>query len=687
MRCVKEKNYRYISIFLSLLFCLSFFFSPNINGKEDVALSAEELFSAVESEYISLPATHNYEESIDMLYNPERGRSFSGGGQLSATKSQSFWDEWTLGQDMKNYDVGYVGLRFGLEAFSDNGPVAVEDGVLNGNSGKVVAYHGKDQLITDVALNSLRDIFQKCRNVGQVAVVAFSYNVHGKGAMFYYDSQSGEVSFTDEENTNGTFRNTYVYAEPSAGRSLVEAHIAQLGEVITEYSDVIMAVETRMVGPWGEQHSTPMANDKYTYHFLTNAWLDATPDDVSVLLRRPSYFLHWFNNEYNHSITESNITDTISYIEKYGIRAKRVGIYNDGYLGSDSDLGTWNGNNRAEINAWLDYQAEHTYYGGEFSGNIPSITDEYQKQFHQMENVEPESFLSHITYVNGHGDYGPMKLWKSQTYTGSDEVYSGKVNEYHYYENHLGYRYVLRSFSYKENNASIDLKFHIENVGFGNLVKEKVAEIILKNEEKVLVFATDIDMRMLKSQEMKEYHVKIFPEEKDAFSIGDYEVFFRIRQELKGDGEMRSIQLANENIYDAELESNHLGNITIVEKPKYFIGIDTEITNGEINFTENSFYQEETVSFTLSPSFGFTLREGSLKITSGGQNISFSEESGTYTFIMPASNVDISAEFYVEISRTEIIIGIILLTIAIGMLIFLLFLTKEKKKKKKTLFY
>ncbi len=490
-----------------------------------------------------------YLESTEFIYNPERGHSFGGGGTIRAEGTQIFWGEDALKNDIIKYNVGYVGLRFGLEEFSSNGPITTGDGTLNGVEGTVVTKSGTDRLITESAINNVRNVLQSCRNVGQVAVIAFSYNVHGKSALI---------------TKNGNTYSTYVEAEPEAGMDLVIQHIDQLAEIVTEYSDVIMAVETRMLGPWGEQHSTPMANEKENYYHITKAWLDGTPDDVSILLRRPSYFLEWFNREYNHNITESNITDTIPLIESYDGDAKRVGLYNDGYLGSDSDLGTFHQYNRDKINEWLNYQAAHTFYGGEFSGNIPSITDPYQKSFSDFENVESEAFTNHVSFINGVGNYGPMAQWKSNIYNGPDEVYNGKTTQWEYYTNHLGYRYVLKDFKQSKSRYSLNINFEIENVGFGNLIKEKQTEIVLvdKNGNEIII-PTEIDMRELKSLEKNKYSLDLNLNEYGIEKWNSYTVYLRIKQVLKGEGATRAIAFANNNIYNSDLYANKLGTVII----------------------------------------------------------------------------------------------------------------------------
>ena len=46
-----------------------------------------------------------------------------------------------------------------------------------------------------------------------------------------------------------------------------------------------------------------------------------------------------------------------------GTNEYRVGVFNDGYLGSYDDRGTFR--NRTKEVTWLENQAKHTLYGGE----------------------------------------------------------------------------------------------------------------------------------------------------------------------------------------------------------------------------------------------------------------------------------------------------------------------------------
>ena len=98
-----------------------------------------------------------------------------------------------------------------------------------------------------------------------------------------------------------------------------------------------------------------------------------------------------------------------TYVSDPDSDAARIGLYNDGYMGSDSDLGTYS--NRAAQTAWMEKQMEHTYYGGEFSGNL-----DWAKKYdtYLPENAIPEMYRTHLSYINSN-IYQQNMMWKMAT--------------------------------------------------------------------------------------------------------------------------------------------------------------------------------------------------------------------------------------------------------------------------------
>ena len=55
-------------------------------------------------------------------------------------------------------------------------------------------------------------------------------------------------------------------------KNWMQYHIWQLKPIFQEFEDIIMGVKTGMLGPWGEQHSSPEAQSVDAYKKLLDAF-------------------------------------------------------------------------------------------------------------------------------------------------------------------------------------------------------------------------------------------------------------------------------------------------------------------------------------------------------------------------------------------------------------------------------
>lgn len=221
----------------------------------------------------------------------------------------------------------------------------------------------------------------------------------------------------------------------------------------------------------------------------------------------------------------------------------RVGVFNDGMFGSEDDLDTYQ-NREAEIN-WLSSQAAHTPYGGET--NYDQSTDGFD--YTDGNFVCQEMFRTHVTYLNDEWPEETIDGWRRTAYEGPDPVYAG-LSTYAYFENHMGYRYVLRSFDVVDGA----LRFTVENVGAGNMLKEKTAVLVLTDDRgSVLELPTGIDVRTWTSRTLATESVPC------PAGPGTYRVYLQIR-----DGNGNNVRLANDNPFDEY--GNLLGVIQVPER-------------------------------------------------------------------------------------------------------------------------
>lgn len=406
------------------------------------------------------------------------------------------------GGDVKNLDENLVHLRVGIGAFSK---------AVNGE---------KDLEFTQEMLNTLNQNLANIKSNGGSVIIRFAYD-----------------NFDGEEDL-----------EPSL--EMILTHISQLKTIFSANKDVIAYVELGFFGPWGEMHSSDICTTDNVSKAI-DEMLKATPSNMKIGVRTPEYYAAWA--KIDRGALNTNIT-------KKGTDSYRIGLYNDGYLGSESDLGTFE-NREVEI-AWLENQAVHTLYGGEVVANRASGTP-----LNTIDYISKEAFRTHTTYLNSRWNDSVIASWKKEIYNGTDELYKGQSG-YLYVANHLGYRFVLRKSELTNNiNKNMNLKFKldIENVGFGNLVNEKEVTIVLEKNGKMCELATNIDPTIWNSTKTTNLNFEV--DLPDDIEAGEWNVYLRISQygNLQNDDNYNCIQFANKGIWNETIGGNYIGKIQVVD--------------------------------------------------------------------------------------------------------------------------
>ena len=314
---------------------------------------------------------------------------------------------------------------------------------------------GTDYDLDETFFTALRATFENCRNNGSTFALRFRYDSNGK----------------DNPEPN-TFEQ-------------VLRHILQIKESgILEYNkDILMFVESGFVGKWGEQHGGKYTTLEYKAKVL-EAMLDCVPSPVPVTVRTPDIFAKYVG---------INRNQLAEYRVKEGSDEARVGLYDDGYMGSDSDLGTYA--NRETETEWLGNQTLTSYFGGEFSGNL-----DFAKKYdtYLPENCIPEMYKTHLSYINGnifqlYKDYKFKKKYDVEGYNNS--AYYGQ-SVFQFIRDHLGYRFVLKESNFpKSVNQGDNLKFSftVTNNGFANPVKKQNCEIIFEKDGRFVTAEVKLD--------------------------------------------------------------------------------------------------------------------------------------------------------------------------------------------------
>ena len=338
-------------------------------------------------------------------------------------------------------------LRAEISEFSSHAWLGIDSA-----SGDTI--RGKDQDLTEDALNVLQQTFDNIRKNNGHVIVRICYDP-------WYNGRSNVTP--DHE--------------------WVLKHVKQLAPVLSKNTDVIVALEMGMHGAYGEMHSdTNITYDRVAE--ATNLMLRNTPPELKILTRTGNYSAKVLGFD-NWGVDFHIDGEKFKEIAKAkGDTMYRVGMFNDGYLGTQYDYGTWGADCatsicREEGVAWLEKYSINTPYGGE----ALTTADNYQV-INTPEFLAYEGFRTHTSYLNIQWNNKLIESWKKTPFTQKDFDYDparvDSLSGFKYINDHLGYRFVLRE-SWLSDTVGSDgilrAKLRIQNVGFGNLTREVMASL------------------------------------------------------------------------------------------------------------------------------------------------------------------------------------------------------------------
>ena len=219
------------------------------------------------------------------------------------------------------------------------------------------------------------------------------------------------------------------YSEPDHIHTIIN-HMTQLSPIINAYYRSIYLLQGIFIGNWGEMHHSNYMDDK-SVNTLINKLHSTIHPSVYLSVRTPQ---QW------RMVTEQQPE-----------LKKRLGLFNDGMLGSASDLGTYT--NREEELQFQNRQMQYLPNGGEVI---------YNPHYNSIEIAVRSLKAMHISYLNADYDSKVYNFWKHSTYNNQ--------NGYDYIISHLGYRYVITDCRVSKPflTNKIQIQCTIENNGFGN---------------------------------------------------------------------------------------------------------------------------------------------------------------------------------------------------------------------------
>lgn len=473
-------------------------------------------------------ASLQYDESTASFSNPERGYYTICG--LFLEKPYNAKNDKTVNGEL-NYQLNeaatknrsLVQLQINLRSFA-------------GNSNRSDQTPRSDAPISDECLEQIQRAFDMIREKGFKAIVRPLYG------------------WDDTDN----------YPEPDSFDTILQ-HLDQLSPILAQNQDVLYTVEGGVLGKWGEWHTTRYNHISYKNQVIDKL-LAVVPESCTISLRRPGFYRDRFGSE--------PLSEALAYSAQ---PSARVAVYNDAFLSSDTDCGTYLQGTRDWELDWLEQHTRFTPFGGE--ATLVGST------YNELTNAVKEMRITHCQYINGDSDLYVKNKWKNTVYTGDNDAYNG-LNGNQYIEDHLGYRFVLRDSQLPlsmQQGGNASLQIQIENTGFANLIRQRDAELLLEKEGVYYAAQIDTDARNWLAGEQTElqlvFHLPA------NIETGSWNFYLRLPDASNAiaSNERYAIRFANDGLWNAALGANLLGSVQITDGN----GVDGDTSFYQANAAHN----------------------------------------------------------------------------------------------------
>lgn len=244
------------------------------------------------------------------------------------------------------------------------------------------------------------------------------------------------------------------YTEPKSLDTVLR-HVSQIGPILQRHADAIFTLQGVLVGDCGEMHGTSFSLDDMRRIAL--ALSDATGGSMYLSVRTPA---QW------KAITENGSNQLSGH----------MGLFNDGMLSNENDMGTYTGMTRAE---GLDFQnalCVRVPNGGEVTVDEASpYADRYR--YCDFENAVKELAAMHVTYLNRWWNTDVLDRWAAV------KVSDG-MSGLDYISRHLGYRLFIDSVSVSRKLFPWGLRVSVDfrNAGFAPIYVSPEVTLSLLDE-------------------------------------------------------------------------------------------------------------------------------------------------------------------------------------------------------------
>ncbi len=495
-------------------------------------------------------------------------------------------------------------MSFDLNLFSSNAFLSAKDAFGYKEDGLFIdpktgaTRTGKTQPLTPYALEYIRGLLQKVRDGDGVAFVKFSYDGNGFNYIEphkypHLDLIEGLIHGPEPAYVTPNNPSAMTDVAGHEDKDWIQYHLWQLKPIFEEYEDVIMTVKTGMLGPWGEQHSSPMSLSADAAKRFLDSYLEVVPSS-RILLTNQRLFMAWYNLTYGTRFDATTI-HTMPIPEK-GSPEARFGFFDDSYAANYSNNGRYHApQDRFRFLKWL-HQANTILQveggvGDNTFGHMPGAIIEAQEFRTTVLNMRHGRYDRWNDFIYNEANVTapvtfPVSIDETvPPFTGPtktaffDPVYDGRTG-LEFFRDRLGYRLVLRDANASEwvdANGKLRFEGKIQNVGFGNIVNRKQVSVILRSTSgsESYIALTNLDARDWLTDEAgngrpdntsawRDLNIRIKLSDFGEVPAGEYDIYLKINDPKEQSPNKRSIRFANNgDHWDADLGANLIGSTTV----------------------------------------------------------------------------------------------------------------------------
>lgn len=311
----------------------------------------------------------------------------------------------------------------------------------------------------------------------------------------------------------------------------------QISTLVNQHRDSIYIMQGIFIGNWGEMHHSHFM-DEASVKTLIQHLHDVIAPSIYLSVRTPAQW-RMINERYDLPAKFPAFGSDDSLMG-------RLGLFNDGILGSESDLGTYGNTSRRDASSpsYQGTRQEELEFQNRLCNYVPNGGEViYHNSLSDLESSVSALQTMHVSYLNADYDSRVLEKWRKTVWTGND-AYHG-CDGYSYMQAHLGYRYLIRSCIIKKSgilSPCLKLTLTLENNGFSNTLKPFQTSITLKNTTTgtCSTIPLQADLRRLDSGQKKSFTVRIPVKDLER---GSYEIYFSVKDETSG----QMIFLGNKN--------------------------------------------------------------------------------------------------------------------------------------------